>query len=250
MSDAVRQLGRSGVAVPRVIWRLPPTGLPRACAALLRGVGHRAVIVPHDFDHAAAGSVPSDFALVLETDADGLRRQGGAAVIERLHAFGRSRCHAVCVSGVDTSELKAGWPTHRFQQLRERGVSRALLIATDDPATAAWAAAHSTAAGVVARYDPDDQSLAFHAFAEAAEAEAAVLATTAAGVDRSLSFRTGDPRVTAAVEQVPATACALAELLADAVKPWTNAGRTSTWESFADRVPAPHKARGGHMPEE
>lgn len=238
-NDALRSLGRRGGAVPRVVWRVSDIRIPSEIIALLRTTPRPTLFIAAD----ACQPIPPDFALLIEIAPDMLRTRRGAAVIERLGAIGRCRCLALVLTGVETVDLKAGWPTHRFQALRDAGVTSTLLIDCPDAATAAWAAAHSTAAGVVARFDEEDQFLAHAAFPEAAEAEAAVLATSPSTSPRDVAFRTGDPRVTAAVVDLPADLVTLAELLRAARSSLSPEERATSWERFAAAHPAPARAR-------
>lgn len=174
----------------------------------------------------------------MEIGPEALERRGDAVVIEQLAALGRRSCDLLIVQGIVSNDIKVGWPIHRLQQMRDRGLARFVAVETEHPLESEWIAGNAPVHAIVTRYDADDMSIRHRTFESAHNAGVAIVAR-ARSVD--------DVRVHLATPQIVASICD--DPSAASVESMPAAELEALWEAYARDNPPLPKPRAGHPPD-
>lgn len=174
----------------------------------------------------------------LEIGPDALDRRGDAIVVEQLARLSRKRCDLLIVQGIISNDVKVGWPIHRLQQMRDRGLARFIAIETEHPLEAEWIAGNAPVHAIVTRYDEGDLSIRHRTFESAHNAGVAIVARARSAADVSVHLAT--PQIVASICSDPR---------ADDATPMAQAELELLWERYAAVHPPLPKPRAGHPPD-
>jgi hypothetical protein len=239
----MRRLGRSDIEVPSLIWRVS-RDFDRH---ILKAAGGDWVFAP------ARGfkSDLRDLNVLVGIEAEALRPRGTSAIEKRLAELGLERCAGIVLQGASADDVKSGWPLHRLAAVRERNLARLIVIEAAGIADAQWLVESSPAHAVIVPYGVEDLTAGFSLLDTAMEVGTAILATrpTAAvwspppdALAYDVQMRTGDDRIAASIEPLPASP-PIPDL------PLSAEAREELWKQFRAQVPPPPPLKGGHPPE-
>ncbi|MBC7785547.1 MAG: hypothetical protein H7144_17065 [Burkholderiales bacterium] len=201
-----RTLGRTGVQIP-FIWR--PIGE--------RAVGNEAWCA-------------------VETGAELLARRGDNVLIDQLAELWRTSCDLLVIQGIVSSDIKVGWPMHRLQQLRDRGLCKWFAIEVDAPLEAEWIAANAPVHAIVAPFRAADMAIRFRAF-DAAQNSGVAIVSRASTIDE-LRLHLATPQIAATITRLDTT-----------VDPMPDDEVDRLWQEYCRTHPEPEKLRSGHPPD-
>ena len=197
-----------------------------------RVLGRTNILVPFQWKSLAAHTVGDDSFAAVETGPETLDRRGDHHLLKQLAEAGRSSCDLLIVRDLLSNDLKVGWPMHRLQQLRDRGLCRYFAVVAENALEAEWIAANAPVHAVVVQYSPDDMAVRYRCFAAAENAGVALIGR--AGDRQTLAFHAATPQITASISD--------ATLAGDA-------DIESAWQAYAAAHAEPPKLRSGHPPD-
>ncbi|HEY0009688.1 MAG TPA: hypothetical protein VGB55_13250 [Tepidisphaeraceae bacterium] len=198
-----------------------------------RVLGRTGVPVPFQWRMISPGIYGQGDWCVLETTPDALARRGDPVVVNHLAAAGRGACDLLLVRGLLSNDLKVGWPMHRLQQMRDRGLCRYFAVEAENALEAEWIAANAPVHAVVIAFDPTDMSARYRAFAAAENSGVALIAR--APDAQTLAFHAATPEITASIS--------------DAVFDAAATDVEAAWQRYAAEKAEPAKLRSGHPPD-
>jgi hypothetical protein len=220
-----RRFGRTGTSVSPV-WRTIATAQ-----------SGDAVVIPNHVELAATPLVDPSF-VAIEIGPDELERKADQLLIDRLAKLSRTSCDLLIVKDIASADVKVGWPMHRLQQLRDRGLCKWFAIETHTPLEAEWIAANSSVHAIIAPWTPEDMSLRYRVFEAAQNADVAIV--TRAATRDELAFQLSTPQITAAITDQDARELKLLE--GDAIEDY--------WAAYTATHEEPAKLKSGHPPED
>jgi hypothetical protein len=224
---------------------------------------------PGDIAGAAWWYVPSDMDQVPRADlnwvvgvtAEHLLRRRVRWLEDRLERLGVDRCRAIVLEDPAPSQIKAGGPFHRLNQIRERFGELVQIVRTADYATAEWMVHHSPAHAVCFRFGLGDLTGQYRLLGEAAGYGTGIIAQAPTQViwkpDRpidpatNLAYVASRPEVNSVLIDAGDLGVALRAFGARSIEEIRPAQRTPQdwWEEFRRQVPEPPKPERQHPPE-
>jgi hypothetical protein len=255
-----RPLPRADISIPPVVWQLTNDVTPQVVSEAV-DAGTDWLFIPEDVDPERlrrARSLLVGMSLIVGVDTEQLLSRRSRPLEQRLEALGREQCDGVMLQHAEITELKAGRPFHRLNQLRDKGKTKLAFIEAADAADAEWIIESTPAHGVSVPFDLHDQLVKYRVFASAAEMGTALLSRRSSRAmwtndlrdgDADICFRVGDGGVTSIVESLPTEVSVLRHVLSLVQQPMVASEREKWWSAFQAAVPAPPKSARGHPPE-
>ncbi len=172
----------------------------------------------------------------MEIGPEVLERRADQVLIDRLEKLGRTSCDVLIFQNLSSSEIKMGWPLHRMQQIRDRGLSKWNAIEVSSPLEAEWIAGNAPVHAIVAPYSAQDMSIRYRAFQAAINAGVAIVSR--ASNQEALSLQLGTPEIVATMTDIESN-----------LNPMSASEIETRWNEFQKSNPEPAKLRSGHPPE-
>ena len=257
---APRPLPRADVSISPIIWELSHLDLSPQLLSAASAAGANWFFIPESVAHdelERAATLLAELSLIIGIDTQQLLSRRSTPLEQRLAALRLSRCEAVMLQHAEITELKAGRPFHRLNQLRDSGRTRLAFVEAADAADAEWIIESSPAHAVSVPYGLRDQLVTYRAFKAAAEMGTALFARRTRHAlwsvdqadDADVSFRAGEAAITSIIEPLPRDSAQLQHTLGAVARPMPDEERERWWAQFQAAVPAPPKPPRGHPPE-
>lgn len=170
----------------------------------------------------------------VEVGPQTLDRRADHLLIERLHHIGRDRCDLLIVQGLDSSDVKVGWPIHRLLQMRDKGLCSFFAIETHHAVEAEWISLNAPVHALVVPYVRQQMDVRFRVFQAAEESGVALVSRASCLEDLALHHATN---------QIVASLTDLDPDDLPAVDP------EAMWKQYQQDHPPPPRLRSGHPPE-